>query len=147
MRNLILENKAKIFWVILLVALLALVRFFEAELFYDPFLSFFKGEFQNAPLPEYDGWNLFLGLSLRYFINTIISLAIVYVVFKDLNLVKFAGLLYAFFFFILICVFYGVLNCSDKPDFMTLFYLRRFLIQPLFLLVFLPAFYYQRKVS
>ncbi|MCG2610684.1 exosortase F system-associated protein [Flavobacterium sp. SM15] len=147
MRKVILKNKAKIFWVILLVSLLAIVRFFEAELFFDPFLSFFKGEFQNAPLPKYDGWQLFLGLSFRYLVNTIVSLIIVYVVFEDLNLVKFAGLLYVFLFCILIGAFFGVLNLSEKPDFMTLFYLRRFLIQPLFLLVFLPAFYYQRKVS
>ncbi|MFY7758816.1 MAG: exosortase F system-associated membrane protein, partial [Flavobacterium stagni] len=28
-----------------------------------------------------------------------------------------------------------------------LFYLRRFLIQPLFLLLFVPAFYYQKRIK
>ncbi|MGX7667037.1 exosortase F system-associated membrane protein [Flavobacterium pedocola] len=147
MRNYILRNKGKIGVVLLLVTLLAIIRFFEKTLFYDPFLVFFKGDFQNENLPEYNGLQLFFGLLFRYVLNTVISLGIIYVIFKEIPLLKFAGFLYAVLFVVLAAAFFGLLSFSETPDYMMLFYIRRFLIQPLFLVLFLPAFYYQKKVS
>lgn len=141
----LLRNKKKILWVAVFVLLLALIRLFEKQLFYDPFLDFFKGEFQNAQLPQYDSLSLFFGLVFRYFLNSFVSLAVIYVVFKDFSLTKFTTILYVIFFIVLIVLFFGILKFSDRPDYMFLFYVRRFLIQPLFLVLFLPAFYYQKK--
>jgi len=145
MLSALLRNKVTIVVVVLLVGLLAAIRFFEQSLFYDPFLNFFKGEFQNENLPDYDAIQLFLGLFLRYLLNTSLSLAIIYAVFRELPLLKFAALLYGILFVLLITAFFMLLHFSDHPDYMLLFYLRRFLIQPLFLVLFLPAFYYQKK--
>jgi exosortase F-associated protein len=141
-----LNNKFKITQLIFLIGLLALVRIFENELFYDPFLDFFKNE--NAPIyPETESTKLYLSLFLRYFINTIISLAILYVIFKDLNLIKFVAVLYILFFALLIIGFYIVLNFFDESQKMMLFYIRRFIIQPIFILLFIPAFYFQKKAE
>lgn len=145
MLSTLLRNKVTITVVTLLVGLLAAIRFFEQSLFYDPFLNFFKGEFQNENLPDYDAIQLFLGLLLRYLLNTSLSLAIIYAVFRELPLLKFAALLYGILFVLLITAFFVLLHFTDHPDYMLLFYLRRFLIQPLFLVLFLPAFYYQKK--
>lgn len=139
------RNKKKLLWVALFVILLALIRLFEKQLFYDPFLDFFKGEFQNAQLPHYTTWPLFFGLVFRYFLNSAVSVAVIYVVFKDVALTKFTTVLYLIFFVVLIVLFFGILKFSGQPDYMFLFYVRRFLIQPLFLVLFLPAFYYQKK--
>lgn len=139
------RNKKKSAWVFVLVLLLAMVRMFEQHLFYDPFLAFFKGEFQNATLPEYKSIPLFLGLFFRYFINSVLSVGVIYVVFSDVQLAKFSSVLYLILFVLLIAFFFGVLVFSEKPNYMLLFYIRRFLIQPLFLVIFLPAFYYQKK--
>lgn len=139
------RNKKKLIWVAVFVFLLALIRLFEKQLFYDPFLNFFKGEFQNAQLPPYDAMPLFFGLVFRYFLNSAVSLAVIYVVFKDIPLTKFTTVLYLILFGVLIVLFFGILKFSDKTDYMFLFYVRRFLIQPLFLVLFLPAFYYQKK--
>ena len=145
MLSTLLRNKVRIAVVALLVGLLAAIRFFEQSLFYDPFLNFFKGEFQNENLPDYNAIQLFLGLLLRYLLNTSLSLAIIYAVFRELPLLKFAALLYGILFVLLITAFFVLLHFTDHPDYMLLFYLRRFLIQPLFLVLFLPAFYYQKK--
>lgn len=40
----LLNNKARIVQVIFLVGLLILIRAFEDQLFYDPFLNYFKAE-------------------------------------------------------------------------------------------------------
>ena len=141
-----LNYKKEIALSIVLVFLLVAIRTFE-HLFYDPFLLYFKTDYSNSKLPEYNSIKLFLSLFLRYSLNTLISLAIIQVLFKDFALTKFALLLYVFFFIILITAFFAILYFSSEADSLLLFYVRRFLIQPLFVLLFVPAFYYQNQLS
>lgn len=142
----LLRYKKEIALSLVLVFLLALVRIFE-ELFYDPFMAYFRSDYLKMPFPEYDSLKLFFSLFLRYALNSLISIAIIQVLFKDFGLSKFAGVLYLIFFIILIVVFFSILNFSDQENNLLLFYVRRFLIQPLFLLLFVPAFFYQNKIS
>lgn len=142
----LLNYKKEIGLSILLVFLLALIRSFET-LFYDPFLEYFKSDYMGKAFPEYNSLKLFFNLFLRYALNSLISLAIIQVLFKDFMLTKFAGILYSVFFLILILAFFSILSFSDEINNLLLFYVRRFLIQPLFLLLFVPAFYYQDKIS
>ena len=141
----ILNHKVRILLAMLLVLLLALIRAYEDVLFYDPFLNYFKADYHNLPLPEVENISLFFGLFFRYFLNTVFSLGIIYVLFKDVEAVKFASILYLAFFIILVVVFFFVLSFLGEANKMGLFYIRRFLIQPIFLLLFLPAFYYQKQ--
>jgi exosortase F-associated protein len=129
------------------IILLVLVRVFQEQLFYDPFLDFFKGEnHEGKPLPPYDTLNLFLGLLFRYFLNSALSMGIIYLFFKDRAILKVSAILYLGFFILLTGIFFLILNASE-PNTMILFYVRRFIIQPLFLILFVPAFYYQGKVK
>jgi exosortase F-associated protein len=141
----IVQHSGRIVFVIAFVLLLALIRAYEDSLFYDPFLHYFKGNYHNLPLPQTDKFRLFLGLFFRYVLNTAISLAIIYALFRDSDAIKFSSLLYALFFILLTIAFFYVLLKNDEPNKMVLFYIRRFLIQPLFLLLFLPAFFYQKQ--
>lgn len=141
----LLNHKVRIVLAILLVLLLVLVRAYEDSLFYDPFLNYFKTDYHNLQLPEIENIYLFFGLLFRYFLNTAVSLAMIYVLFKDVEAVKFASILYLVFFVILAVAFFFVLSFFGETNKMTLFYIRRFLIQPIFLLLFLPAFYYQKQ--
>jgi len=141
----LLNHKIRIALAILFIVFLALIRAYEDSLFYDPFLNYFKADYYNLPLPETDAIRLFFGLFFRYFLNTLLSLAIIYVLFKDIEAVKFASILYVVFFIILIVAFFLVLSFFGEANKMILFYIRRFLIQPIFLLLFIPAFYYQKQ--
>lgn len=141
----IFNHKKETAIVILLILLLALIRNFEDRLFYDPFLNFFKGEYFSNNLPSFNHFELLIGLSLRYVLNTIISLGILYVIFKQVDLIKFSGFLYGIFFVLLIISFFAILYFYSPDKSMLLFYVRRFIIQPIFLLLFLPAFYYQNQ--
>ena len=71
----------------------------------------------------------------------------IYVVFKDFELVKFSGFLYTLFFIILMVAFFLIIYVSGNENNLVLFYVRRFLIQPLFVILFIPAFYYQNRIS
>ncbi len=141
----ILNNKIRALQLLFLVGLLVLVRAFENQLFYDPFLDFFKTDFAKLRLPSFNSFRLFLGLFSRYTLNTAISLGIIYILFKDVTMVKFAFALYYFFFMILMAAFFYIVYYANENSNWILFYVRRFLIQPIFVLLFIPGFYYQKK--
>lgn len=139
------NHKIRIVFAFLFVLMLVAIRAYEDVLFYDPFLNFFKADYHDLSIPAIDNFKLFIGLLFRYFLNSILSLAIIYVLFKDNDALKFASILYVFFFIVLILALFLVLSVFDESSKTSLFYIRRFLIQPIFLLLFLPAFYYQKR--
>ena len=143
----IYRHKVRIAFAMLFVVMLAFIRAFEDTLFYDPFLNYFKIDYYNLPLPEINPLEFFLGLVFRYLLNTILSLGIIYSIYRDFNSLKFASILYLIFFIILVCSFFIVLSYFGETNKMTLFYIRRFIIQPIFLLLFIPAFYYQKQIN
>lgn len=146
LRNL-LSDKKKIGWSLFLILLLVLIRAFEETLFYDPFLNYFKTEFAHSKLPRFDFFKLFFSLGMRFYINSVISLFLLYVIFKDTKIVKFSMLLYMVLGSVLMISFIFVLTFFGEESKMTLFYIRRFLIQPIFILLFIPGFYYQKQLK
>ena len=113
----IFSHKVRIALAMLFIILLALIRAYEDSLFYDPLLKHFKSDYYNLPLPEIDNLKLFIGLFFRYFLNTLFSLAIIQVLFKDIQAVKFASILYLVFFVILVMAFFITLSFfgEEKP--------------------------------
>jgi exosortase F-associated protein len=134
--------------IIALFVVLAGIRFFETALFYDPLLSFFRSEYHYAQLPEMQLLKLLLHAGLRFWLNTAVSLLILWLAFKDKNVLKFSVVFYFVLFVVLISwMAFLVYNLSETSNFQLLFYVRRFLIQPVFILLLLPAFYYQKNVA
>lgn len=147
MQNKILNTFYKTTLLMVFVFLLILVRAFEDQLFYDPFLDYFKNDFNTLPLPNYNSVSLFFGLLFRYGLNTILSLGLLYIFFKDIKMIQFVSVLYVFFFLILIGLFFAILYFYEEHNNLILFYVRRFLIQPIFVILFIPAFYYQKQIK
>jgi exosortase F-associated protein len=147
MLQLLRQNKGKIGWSLFLILLLVLIRVFEDQLFYDPFLSYFKTEYAHLAFPKINIIKLFFSLGIRFYLNSVISLFLLYVLFADKQIVKFSALLYMILGSILMISFIFVLTFFAEESKMTLFYIRRFLIQPIFILLFIPAFYYQKKTK
>jgi exosortase F-associated protein len=121
-----------------------IVRAYEDNLFYDPFLNYFKSNVNALPLPTYDYFRLLIGLLFRYGLNAAFSLGLIYVLFRDREMIAFASFLYALFFIILVFLFYTNIYFYGARNNLVLFYVRRFLIQPIFVILFIPAFYYQK---
>ncbi len=139
-----MEQFSKYIWISFLFVLLALVRWFENELFYDPYLLFFQNDYLYMDSPRQEVLKLVAFTSLRFLINTILSLSILYLFFKDISVVKFSVIIYILSFFVLIlCFLYFVLD-PNQENYYLFFNIRRFLIQPILLLLLLPAFYYNR---
>ncbi len=138
------KKRYRIIPITLLILLLAAVRFFEDSLFYDPLIEFYRSDYLLGIIPPMDMAKLMLNLTLRFLLNTVISLAIIYIGFRDLNIVKFSVVLYALLYVIATSVFIFLVLNIEREHYLALFYVRRFLIHPLFLLILLPAFYYYR---
>lgn len=128
----------------LLFGVLVLIRFFENELFYDPYLTFFHNDYLYIDSPRRELVKLTLFATLRFVMNTAISLGILYVVFKDKSVVKFSGLVFTAAYVILISLFVYFVIHPKQEDYYIFFNIRRFLIQPLLLILLLPAFYYHK---
>lgn len=124
----------------------AFLRFRESELFYDPLIAFFKGNYRATILPDMEEGKLFLHLFFRYTINTVLSLVILWMAFKERGIISFAILFYVVVFVLLMITFKIMLTTQGVGEYLPLFYVRRFLIQPILLFMLLPAFYYYRKV-
>ena len=124
--------------------LLALVRWFQNELFYDPYLLFFQNDYLYIDSPRQETLKLVANTALRFFINTILSLIVLYLFFKDVSIIKFSSLVYCISFCILIPLFLFFVLDPKQENYYLFFNIRRFLIQPILLLMLLPAFYYNR---
>lgn len=130
-----------------LFGLLVLIRFFESELFYDPYLTFFENDYLYIDSPRREVLKVTAFTTLRYVLNTVISLSILYLFFKDKSIIKFSVLIYAVAYFVLILLYlYFVIN-PKQEDYYLFFNIRRFLIQPIILILLLPAFYYHKLRS
>lgn len=143
----LLENKTRSFYVIILLLFLVLIRAFENQIFYDPFLEYFKADYTNLHLPQINVVKLFLSLGFRYYLNSMLSLGLLYLIFHDSKIIKFSIFLYSVFGIVLMISFFFVLMRFGETNKMNLFYIRRFIIQPIFLILFIPAFYYQKKMK
>ena len=142
-----MKGVLRVFVVFLCFVGFAFIRFRESELFYDPLLSFFKGNYQNMMLPEMEHGKLFFHVFLRYLLNTLLSLVVLWMAFREKGIIKFSSLFYTGVFVVLLVVFGILLKTQDVGEYLPIFYVRRFLIQPLLLFMLLPAFYYYKKVG
>jgi len=140
-------SPVKVGLLFLLVLALVSIRIFESNLFYDPLIPYFKGNLQSMPLPKMHQIKLFASLGFRFYLNSILSLGIIHLLFKNPMSTKFALLLYLVLGSVLLISFVFMLEFFGEANKMNLFYIRRFLIQPLFLILFVPAFYYQNKMQ
>ena len=132
---------------ILLLFSLVLIRSFEEELFYDPFILFFQNDYLYTSIPNFVYRELVIDLFLRYSLNSIISIGVIYLVFEKLSYIVLSAKLYFYGFLILIVAYSLLLFTDFEKGYLLPFYVRRFLIHPLFLLLLLAAFYYEKLIG
>lgn len=128
----------------ILLLFLVLIRAYESVLFYDPYLTFFENDYLYIDSPRREIAKLVLFTTLRFILNSLISLGILYLIFKDKSIIKFSVLIYSVAYVLLLIPFlYFVIN-PNQEDYYLFFNIRRFLIQPIILILLLPAFYYYK---
>ena len=134
------------FWVLLGILGLIGFRILEDKVFYDPFLMFFRSADHSAVLPNFQWGKLTFSYLFRFGLNTFFSLWIIHFLFLNKEWTKQAAVLIALIFVIVFPIY--LLCIYDRFEFGYLFsfYVRRFVIQPLPLLLIVPIFYYRKKI-
>ena len=136
-------------WLFVFVGILGLisVRFVEDKIFYDPFLAFFKGDYKVAMIPDFDSVKLITSHLLRFLLNLFFSAVVVHFMFSNkkwtLQAVALMTIAFLFFFPIYLWCLYSKMEVG----YLFTFSVRRFVIQPVILLLIIPIFYYRKKLE
>lgn len=133
--------------IFVLICFLFLIRAFEERLFYDPLIVYFQNDYLYAKMPDINLWKLVVDLLFRYTLNSLITLGIIYLAFNKKRYVKFSGFFLMSAFIVLLLVFVFLVRSEFEQGYLFPFYIRRFIVHPLFLLILVPAFYYHSKSS
>ncbi|WP_282072716.1 exosortase F system-associated membrane protein [Polaribacter atrinae] len=134
----------KIALAILLFLLLFVVRSASSNLFYDPLMEYFKNDYLYKNIDQIDVWRLMLHMLYRYVLNSVITLGLIWVLFERKDYLKFSTFFLMIAFVLLMVIFMILIRDNFEGGYLLPFYIRRFIIHPLFLLILLPAFYYQK---
>ena len=123
------------------------VRFLEDKIFYDPFLEFFKADYKVAQVPDFIWGKLMLSHFFRFALNLIFSAIVVHFMFlnKKWTLQAIALMTIAFLFFF--PIYLWCLYSKMEVGYLFAFSVRRFVIQPIILLLIIPIFYYRKKLG
>lgn len=140
-----MKKRYRLIIAIFLVSLLFLIRSFASNLFYDPFVKYFNGAFLTGVFPEINICKLLLNMGLRYFMNSVVSLAVIYTIFVKKEVLQFSIKFYIIGFIVLSFFYFIHLKMEFKNGYLFAFYIRRMLIHPVLLLILLPSFYFQKK--
>lgn len=136
-------------WILVFIGILGLisVRFLEDKIFYDPFLNFFKGDFRVAQIPEFETFKLIVSHFFRFLLNLFFSGMVVHFMFlnKKWTLQAVALMTIAFLFFF--PIYLWCLFSKMEIGYLFTFSVRRFVIQPIILLLIIPIFYYRKKLG
>ena len=134
-------------WIGVALCILGLVgvRVLESKIFYDPFLDYFANT-GNSAFPQFE-WGRLIGSHIfRFLLNLIFSLGIVHFLFLNKKW-TFQALVLITLSFIL---FFPIYLYSVYTEFsfgnLFSFYIRRFVIQPLPVLLIVPLFYYRKNL-
>lgn len=122
------------------------VRLLEDTIFYDPFLKYFHGASKTFHFPTFEWGKLIVGHLFRFILNLLFSCLIIQCLFNKKEWTFQGALLITIIFVITFPIY---LYCiSDRFDigYLFSFYMRRFVIQPVILLLVVPLFYYRKQV-
>lgn len=136
-------------WLIVILGVLGLVgiRMVEQQLFYDPFLEYFHIANKNAKFPDFDWIRLILNHFFRFSLNLILSALVIHFIFQNRKWTVQAVVLMLIIFAFTFPIYLYCIHTKFEIGYLFSFYMRRFVIQPLILLLIIPLFYYRKQIQ
>ncbi|MCW3167559.1 exosortase F system-associated protein [Chryseobacterium sp. 09-1422] len=135
-------------WFLVFAGLCGLVgvRMLEDQIFYDPFLNYFHEANKNSTFPEFEWIKLIVGHIFRFVLNLFFSCVIIRFLFKNKEWTVQGAILISIIFAITFPIYLYCIYDRFEIGYLFSFYMRRFVIQPLILLLIVPLFYYRRQL-
>ncbi|MFP3595933.1 exosortase F system-associated membrane protein [Chryseobacterium sp. SIMBA_029] len=136
-------------WFLVIAGVVGLisVRLLEDRLFYDPFLNYFHEAVKNITFPEFVWGKLIIGHLFRFILNLFFSCLIIHFLFKNKQWTLQGALMITIIFFITFPIYLYCVYDRFDIGYLFSFYMRRFVIQPLILLLIVPMFYYRKQIG
>lgn len=136
-------------WLLVLAGVCGLVgvRMLEDAIFYDPFLNYFHEANKNISLPQFEWGKLILSHLFRFILNLFFSCIIIHFLFKNKEWTMQGAVLITVIFAITFPIYLYCIYDQFEIGYLFSFYMRRFVIQPLILLLIVPLFYYRKQMS
>jgi exosortase F-associated protein len=136
-------------WILVIIGVLGLisVRILEDRIFYDPFLSYFHEANKNLPFPDFEWGKLILGYIFRFILNLLFSCVVIHFWFRNKQWTIQGAVLIAIIFAITFPIYLYCIYDRFEIGYLFSFYMRRFVIQPLTLLLIIPMFYYRKQIN
>lgn len=134
------------FLVLLGVCGLMGVRILEDQIFYDPFLNYFHEGNKNISFPEFEWGKLIVSHIFRFALNLFFSCVIIHFLFKNKEWTVQGAVLISIIFAITFPIYLYCIYDRFDIGYLFSFYMRRFVIQPLILLLIVPLFYYRKQM-
>lgn len=135
-------------WLLVIAGICGLigVRILEDQIFYDPFLEYFHEANKSIAFPAFE-WGKLIGSHLfRFLLNLIFSCLIIQCLFKNRQWTIQGAFLIAIIFIITFPIYLYCIYDRFEIGYLFSFYMRRFVIQPLALLLIVPMFYYRKQL-
>ncbi|WP_374458484.1 exosortase F system-associated protein [Chryseobacterium taeanense] len=120
------------------------VRALEDRIFYDPFLDYFHEANKNMAFPDFDWGKLIVNYLFRFILNLLFSCVVIHFWFNNKKWTVQGGALILIIFGITFPIYLYCIYTHFEIGYLFSFYMRRFVIQPLILLLIIPMFYYRR---
>lgn len=135
-------------WFLVLAGVCGLVgvRMLEDSIFYDPFLNYFHEANKNISLPQFEWGKLILSHLFRFILNLFFSCIIIHFLFKNKEWTMQGAILITIIFTITFPIYLYCIYDQFEIGYLFSFYMRRFVIQPLILLLIVPLFYYRKQM-
>ncbi len=136
-------------WFLVVLGVLGLIgiRILEDRLFYDPFLNYFHEAQKNISFPPFDWGKLIAGHLFRFILNLFFSCLVIHFWFKNREWTIQGALLITIIFLITFPIYLYCIYDRFETGYLFSFYMRRFVIQPLILLLIIPMFYYRKHLD
>lgn len=135
-------------WFLVIIGIFGLVsvRMLEDRLFYDPFLNYFHEANKNLNFPSFEWGKLIVGHLFRFSLNLLFSCLIIQCLFRNKEWTIQGAILIGIIFLITFPIYLYCIDTQFEIGYLFSFYMRRFVIQPLILLLIVPLFYYRKQM-
>lgn len=135
-------------WFFVIVGIFGLigVRAIEDKAFYDPFLHYFAMADKKAVFPEFEWFSLILNYIFRFLLNLLFSAIIIQALFQNNKWTVQGLVLMTIVFAVTLPIYLYCIHTKFEIGYLFSFYMRRFVIQPLIILLIVPMFYYRKNL-
>lgn len=126
------------------LSVLILVYLFQREWFYS---GFYDTGAASDKLPDFNAWKFFASKYIRFLINDTMALGILWALFEERKYMNFAFFVFLAEALVMMPIYIvGVIWYWDTLRWF-LSHLHRLVVNPFFMMLLIPAFYYQKNIA